>query len=76
MSRGPSMSMRAIISADKDAPEPGAVESTLRDLKIVSLQLDEGLMEGGLEVARIKCNVDIWWEIEQDEGADVSWSRN
>ena len=57
--------MRKMMVEVGDEPE-ATVDDKLKDLKIISINLDEGLMEGGLEVARIKCSMDIWWITEDD----------
>ena len=60
---GPSASLRKLILSDSVGPS--SVDEELRDLKLVSLFLDEPLFEGGLEVARIKCSFDTWWVKEE-----------
>ena len=37
------------------------VDQELNDLNIVSLQLDEKLTDGAVEVGKIVCNLDAWW---------------
>eukprot|EP00934_Nitzschia_sp_Nitz4_P004460 Nitzschia sp. Nitz4//scaffold28_size193895//5587//8745//NITZ4_001620-RA/size193895-processed-gene-0.245-mRNA-1//-1//CDS//3329545847//4450//frame0 len=60
---GPSASLRESIHRENGGD--GAMEEKLKDMHILSLRLDEALMEGGLEVARIKCSIDVWWKIDE-----------
>ena len=53
--------MQDVLSAEDAGVAGNVIFKRLRDLKVVALQLDEALFEGGLEVARLKCNLDIWW---------------
>lgn len=53
--------MREVLEAEDDAVTSMAIEKRLRDLKVTAVQLDEALFEGGLEVARLTCCLDIWW---------------
>lgn len=58
---GASMSMQEILEAEDDAALGQAINKRLRDLKVTAVLLDEAMFEGGLEVARLKCQMDIWW---------------
>lgn len=58
---GPSNLLRTIMVEDGDAPTEVKAGEQLEEFNIMSLRLDEALLEGGLEVARIKCSIDIWW---------------
>lgn len=62
LNSGPSLSFRdSIVAADGVTPSERDVDEKLEKMKIVSLRLEEALMECGLEVARIKCCLDVWW---------------
>jgi len=63
---GASKSMQEVLAAEDDAVGSDAIFNRLRDLKVVALQLDEALFEGGLEIARLKCNLDVWWVQDQE----------
>jgi hypothetical protein len=59
---GPSQSLRRIMTIDKEPKKQTSCNDQSADnLNIMSLRLDEALTEGGLEVARIRCSIDIWW---------------
>lgn len=65
---GPSKSMCDLVATCDEAPASStAIQKRLQDLKVVSVQIDgEPMYEGGLEVARLKCTVDVWWVAEDE----------
>ena len=58
---GASKSMQDVLAVEDGAVTGNVIFKRLRDLKVIAVQLDEALFEGGLEVARLKCHLDIWW---------------
>lgn len=53
--------MQDVLAVEDGAVTGNVIFKRLRDLKVIAVQLDEALFEGGLEVARLKCHLDIWW---------------
>jgi hypothetical protein len=41
------------------------VDEEIDRLQVVSLNLDEMLIEGGVDVGRIVCHMDAWWTVEE-----------
>jgi C2 domain len=42
-----------------------SVDEEIDRLQVVSLKLDEMLIEGGVDVGRIVCHIDAWWTVEE-----------
>jgi hypothetical protein len=57
---GPSKSLRSLIVEETNGSDGNGSE-ILQDFQIVSLHLDESLVDCGVEVGRIKCSLDVWW---------------
>jgi hypothetical protein len=81
LTAGPSDSLRdsmhgqASNNSKDDVQAPNArkmVDEKLKELKIVSLKLDEPLTESGKEVGRIRCCIDAWWMDDNDPAKDTS----
>jgi hypothetical protein len=58
---GPSMSLRNLMVEESNVPKDGKNSEMLQKFQIMSLRLDETLIDCGLEVGKIKCTLDVWW---------------
>jgi hypothetical protein len=53
-------------TASDELDEDEKASQKLKNMHITTLNIDEALTEGGIQVGRIKCTVDAWW-IQNDE---------
>ncbi|KAG7344662.1 hypothetical protein IV203_019011 [Nitzschia inconspicua] len=62
MGRGPSNSLIEAMMEDGNASTENQGREKFKGLNLMSLRLEnEPLIGGGLEVANIKCSIDVWW---------------
>jgi hypothetical protein len=67
LARMPSTRLMSLMeTASDELDEDEKASQKLKNMHITTLNIDEALTEGGIQVGRIKCTVDAWW-IQNDE---------
>lgn len=67
LARMPSSRLMSLMeTASDEVGEDEMASRQLKNLKVTTLNIDEALTNGGIQIGRIKCTVDAWW-MQNDE---------